>query len=241
MSIRTFYGKVEALKGLSLHVKRGEIVAMIGANGAGKTTTINSISGIVPPAEGSIIFEGREITGMAPEEIVRLGISQVPEGKRIFAPMTVRDNLLLGAFCRLQFHGKREVQETMDYLFNVFPVLKQRSKQLAGTLSGGEQQMLAIARALMARPKLLLLDEPSIGLAPQVVMDLFKAVKRLREEGMTIFLVEQNASLALRLSDRGYVIETGRIVFQGTSEELMMDGKIRRAYLGKDYREKWER
>jgi len=241
VSIHTFYGKVEALKGISLHVRPGEIVTLIGANGAGKTTTLHSISGLITPARGEIWFQDRQITGWSPERIVREGVCQVPEGRQIFGPLSVHDNLILGAYLRYSREPRENIRADMEMVFSLFPILEKRKSQLAGTLSGGEQQMLAIGRALMSRPKLLLLDEPSMGLAPLVVRDLFRVIRRLCEQGTTILLVEQNARAALSVAERGYVLETGRVIFQGKKESLLENQDVKRAYLGRDYREIWER
>jgi branched-chain amino acid transport system ATP-binding protein len=225
---------------VSLHVRAGEIVSLIGANGAGKTTVLNTISGLIPRAKGEIIFEDKSIVGLSPERIVAAGIGQVPEGRQVFAPMTVRENLELGAYLRFRNKEKGAVQHDLDLIFQIFPRLKERIKQIAGTLSGGEQQMLAIGRALMARPKLLLLDEPSMGLAPLIVLDIMNTISGLRESGVTILIVEQNARASLKISDRGYVLETGKVILQGISEDLLNDGDVKRAYLGKDYKTFWE-
>ncbi|MGQ9630818.1 MAG: ABC transporter ATP-binding protein [bacterium] len=237
----TYYGKVKVLHSVSLHVDEGEIVTLIGANGAGKTTILNTISGMVSPKEGEISFLGERIDGLPPERIVRRGISQVPEGRQVFGSLNVLDNLRLGAYQRYRRGQKREIEESLEDMFELFPVLRDRARQLAGTLSGGEQQMLAIARALMAKPKLLLLDEPSLGLAPMVVRDIFERIVSLRRAGTTVLLVEQNARLALKIADRGYVIENGRIALEETSSELLENEDVRRAYLGRDYEEVWER
>jgi len=236
-SLTAAYGKIQALKGISLHVSEGEIVTLIGANGAGKSTLLKVISGLVPPVRGEALFCDFDITKLPPEEIVKRGISQVPEGRQIFSPLTVLDNLILGAYVR---KNKREVRDKLESIFAIFPILRERQKQYAGTLSGGEQQMLAIGRALMSDPKLLLLDEPSMGLAPIIVSDIFKVIGDLRERGTTILLVEQNARAALKVADRGYVMETGRIVLQGVSKELLENKEVKRAYLGKVYKEVWE-
>jgi len=226
--ISVSYGMISAIKGISLEVRTGEIVALIGANGAGKSTTLMAISGVAAPASGRLEYEGADITGMPPHAIVGRGISQVPEGRRIFPRMTVRENLEMGAFLR---NGKR-LAEDLDRVYTLFPVLEERSGQLGGTLSGGEQQMLAIGRALMSRPKLLLLDEPSLGLAPIIVSRIFRIIEEINRQGTTVLLVEQNASAALRLATRAYVIETGRIVMQGPAADLANDPGIRKAYLG---------
>lgn len=222
------YGKIDALKGISMDVGRGEIVAIIGANGAGKSTTLMTISGALRPQAGSIVFEGKEIAGLKSHEIVRLGISQVPEGRRIFPLLTVRENLEMGAFFRKGIDLDGDIQR----VYGLFPVLAERSRQMGGTLSGGEQQMLAIGRALMARPRLLLLDEPSLGLAPIVVSRIFRIIKEINEQGTTVLLVEQNAKAALRLAHRAYVMETGRVVMHGPASELANDPRIKKVYLG---------
>ncbi len=239
-SLNAFYGNIQSLRGVSLHVDEGEIVTLLGANGAGKTTLLNTICGLVTSRRGKISFYDKDIVGLSPERIVRLGISQVPEGRQLFGTLTVLDNLVLGYY--LHYHKKRkEIDKHLDFVFGIFPILKERRKQYAGTLSGGEQQMLAIGRALMAKPRLLLLDEPSMGLAPRIVNDIFKVITQLRsEQNTTILLVEQNAHVALSVADRGYILETGRIVLQGTSEELLKNREIKRAYLGKGYKEVWE-
>jgi branched-chain amino acid transport system ATP-binding protein len=216
--IDVYYGAIHALKNLSLEVAEGSIVTLIGANGAGKTTTLKSISGILRPSSGSILFKGQELLKMAPEKIVALGISQVPEGRRVFQEMSVLENLEMGAYLR---SDKKGIQEDMENVFSRFPRLKERRKQSAGTLSGGEQQMLAIGRALMARPQLLLMDEPSMGLAPLLVVEIFNIIKDINSRGTTILLVEQNANMALSIADQAYVIETGEIVLQGSAKELM--------------------
>ena len=236
-SVHTYYGNIHALRGVSLHVNQGEIVTLIGANGAGKTTVLKTISGLTPANRGSIAFEGRDITKMAAEEIVRSGISHVPEGRKVFGTLSLRDNIEMGGFVR---GDKREVRADMERFRQKFPILADRWHQMAGTLSGGEQQVLAITRALMARPKLLILDEPSMGLAPLLVMETFKIIKTLREEGTTILLIEQNARAALHIADRGYVLETGKIVLQGKCQMLLEHEEVKRAYLGKGYREVWE-
>ena len=222
------YGMIDALKGISLNVEQGEIVALIGANGAGKSTTLMSISGVAALRGGTIFYEGAQISGLPPHEIVQRGISQVPEGRRIFPRMTVRENLDMGAFSR----SKRESDDDIKRMFEMFPALAERGKQFGGTLSGGEQQMLAIGRALMSRPKLLLLDEPSLGLAPIIVSRIFKIIQEINRQGTTILLVEQNAKAALRLARRAYVMETGRIVMHGEASLLEKDPGIKKAYLG---------
>jgi len=239
-SVITYYGRVRALDGVSLHVARGEIVALLGGNGAGKTTLVRTISGLNPASQGKVIFCERDVTRMPPEAIVRLGISHVPEGRHLFGPLSVLDNLLLGAYSRGRKDRKRALREDMETALDLFPVLRERARNAAATLSGGEQQMLAIARALVARPTLLLLDEPSMGIAPIVARQIFGTVVAMRERGVTILLAEQNARAALRICDRGYVMETGKIVAEGTAAELLRDREVQRAYLGKGYREVWE-
>ena len=228
-NVHTYYGNIHALKGISLTVEEGEIVTLIGANGAGKTSTLNTICGLLQPREGSIVLEGQEIHNMPAHEIVGLGVSQSPEGRRIFARLTVLENLEMGAFRRTDVDG---IQRDMERVFNLFPRLKERIKQLGGTLSGGEQQMLAMARALMAHPRLVLLDEPSMGLAPLLVEDIFRTVREINREGTTVLLVEQNALMALSVASRGYVMETGRIALEGTAGELREDPQVKAAYLG---------
>jgi len=240
VSVSTYYGAIQALKGISIHIQEGEIVTLIGANGAGKTTTLNTISGLLHPKNGQIFFLDKDITRFSPERIVRMGISQVPEGRQLFPTMSVMDNLLLGSYHRYGRKTKKQISQDIEGVFQLFPILKERIKQKAGTLSGGEQQMLAIGRALMSRPKILLLDEPSMGLAPLVIKEIFGRIKALREEGTTILLVEQNAKAALNVADRGYVMETGKIVFQETTEQLKENREVQRAYLGKGYKEVWE-
>jgi branched-chain amino acid transport system ATP-binding protein len=230
--INTYYGNIHALKGISLQVEQGEIVTVIGANGAGKTTLLNTISGVLHPATGEVLFDDKSIGKMSPDKVVRVGISQVPERRQVFSTLNVLDNLLLGAYLRHGREPKEEIQKDLDFVFDIFPVLRERQKQTGGTLSGGEQQMLALGRGLMAKPKLLLLDEPSLGLAPLLVREIFRVAGELREHGTTILLVEQNARAALRLADRGYVLETGKVVVEGTSEELLGDERVQEAYLG---------
>jgi len=231
---------MQVLKGISLRVQEGEIVTLIGANGAGKSTLLNTVAGLVPANEGQILFEGKEIGGLSAVKVVQRGLALVPEGRRLFAPLTVMDNLILGAYQRYSRSQRPQIQETLDLVFNLFPILKERSGQLAGTLSGGEQQMLAIGRALMSAPRLILLDECSLGLAPLVVDEILNAIQELRQTGVTALLVEQNARKALHIADRGYVIETGQIVAEGECRELLNNPEIGRAYLGKDYEEMWE-
>ena len=228
--IKTYYGNIQALKGVDLEISEGEIITLIGANGAGKTTTLMSISGVVPPRSGEIIFEGKPISGLAPNEIVALGICQVPEGRRIFPYLTVSENLDMGAFLRTD---SQAVKTDIEYIFDLFPILAQRRNQAGGTLSGGEQQMLAVGRALMAKPRLLLLDEPSLGLAPLVVKQIFEIIKKINQENKTtIFLVEQNANQALKVAHRGYVMENGKITLSDTSQNLMANDEVKKAYLG---------
>jgi len=242
-NINTYYGQVHALKNVSLHLMEGEIVTLIGANGAGKTTLLNSLSGIVPPKSGEITFAGFPISSLAPSRIVKLGISQVPEGRQVFKPLSVEDNLELGAYLHYRTRaGRAEVKKTGEMVYALFPILWERRKQLAGTLSGGEQQMLSIGRALMAKPKLLLLDEPSMGLAPMITQEIFKVIAGLsQEKKTTVLLVEQNARAALKMANRGYVLETGKMILEGTAAELLDNKDVQRAYLGKDKKEIWER
>src|SRR5208282_1479148 len=225
------YGKVEALKGLSLHVEEGEIVALLGANGAGKSTTLRTISGLMKPQSGSILFRGRAIGGLSPEAVVKLGIAHVPEGRRVFPGLTVRENIVLGASNRRKV-PRGELDADAERMFAIFPELKKFENALGWTLSGGQQQMVAIARGLMSHPKLLLLDEPSLGLAPLIVQQVYKVIAEIRREGTTVLLVEQNAHMALSVADRGYVLETGRLVAEGKPEALWSDKQVRAAYLG---------
>jgi len=227
--LRAAYGKIEALKGISLEVKQGEIVTLIGANGAGKSTTLKTISGQLHPKTGSIEFEGENIGGVRPHLVTSKGIIQVPEGRRIFSRMTVMENLDMGAFLRKDKDG---VKADLDHVFELFPRLKERVAQKGGTLSGGEQQMLAMGRALMSRPRLLMLDEPSMGLAPVVVETIFEIIQKLNADGITILLVEQNANMALAIANRGYVLETGEIALSGPGRELLANEAVRKAYLG---------
>lgn len=228
-NVVTHYGNIQALKGISIEVAQGEIVTIIGANGAGKTTTLKSICGLVPPTSGKIFFQGEEITHKTTSDIVESGIAMVPEGRRVFPRMTVLENLQLGAYLN---NNKAEVKKDLEKVFNFFPILKDRTKQIAGTLSGGEQQMLAIGRALMARPKLLLLDEPSMGLAPKIVANIFDIIMDINQTGTTILLVEQNARMALAIANKGFVIETGKIVLQDTAVNLLNNEEVKKAYLG---------
>ena len=224
------YGGIRALKGVDLTVEEGQIVTLIGANGAGKSTTLRAISGLQKPQSGSILYGGEELVGLPAKEIVRRGIIHVPEGRRVFPDMTVAENLKIGAFLRTDKGG---IADDMDYVHSLFPRLKERSWQLAGTLSGGEQQMLAVGRALMSRPKVLMMDEPSLGLAPLIVKDIFSIIRRVNADGITVLLIEQNANAALRAADYGYVLETGTIALTGTGEELLRNESVREAYLGK--------
>ncbi len=228
-NIDVYYGAIHALKGISIDVTEGEIVTLIGANGAGKSTTLRTISGLLKPKSGKIIYEGKEIAGLPAQQIVGLGLSQVPEGRRIFANMTVMENLELGAYLR---KDKENLAGDLKNVFAKFPRLEERKAQVAGTLSGGEQQMLAMGRALMSRPRLLLLDEPSMGLAPLLVKEIFAIIKEINEGGTTILLVEQNANMALSIADRAYVLETGRIILSGSAKELAASEEVRKAYLG---------
>ena len=228
-NMHSYYGHIHALRGISLTVEEGEVVTLIGSNGAGKTTTLRSIHGILPPREGRIVFAGEEIQGTPAHELIGKGIAQSPEGRRIFFRMTVLENLEMGAYNR---NDGAEIREDMDRVFDLFPRLKERTKQEAGTMSGGEQQMLAIGRALMSHPRLLLLDEPSMGLAPVLVERIFQTIREINQQGTTILLVEQNANVALEIAARGYVLETGEIVNSASAEELREDPKVREAYLG---------
>lgn len=225
------YGAIRALHGISFHVDEGEIVTLIGANGAGKSTTLRTISGLLYPDKGKIVYDGANLVGKEADAIVRMGVIHVPEGRRIFAPLTVRENLEMGAYTR---QDKKEIEETMEWVFELFPRLKERAEQTGGTLSGGEQQMLAVARGLMAKPRLLLMDEPSMGLAPILVEEIFETIQEINQQGVTILLVEQNAHMALSVAHRGYVLETGVIQLEGTSKELRENPQVREAYLGGD-------
>ncbi len=236
-NLKCFYGRIMAIKGVSISVSEGELVSLIGANGSGKSTLLQAICGLLSGWEGELVFRDNSLKGLKPPLIVERGISLVPEGRLIFPPISVLDNLKLGAYTRYRKKEHKQIAADLDMVMELFPVLKDRSSQSAGTLSGGEQQMLAIGRALMARPSLLLLDEPSMGLAPLMVEKILKTLVQLRENGLTILLVEQNAQAALKISDRGYVLETGRVVLQGRAEDLLADDEVKRAYLGKDYGE----
>jgi len=227
--LHVYYGAIHALKGVSFHLDKGEVVALIGTNGAGKSTTLNTLSGLLTPTQGSFSFEGEDITAVAPQDIVKLGIVQVPEGRKIFARMTVRENLEMGAYI---FNDREQIEKDVNKAFDLFPRLAERQRQLGGTLSGGEQQMLAMARALMTRPKLLLMDEPSMGLAPILVEQVFEIIQEINRSGTTVLLVEQNAQMALSIADRGYVMETGKIVLTGSGEELLVNPQVKEAYLG---------
>jgi branched-chain amino acid transport system ATP-binding protein len=236
--VNTYYGGIHALRSASLQVEEGEVVALIGSNGAGKSTLLNCISGVVSIHSGFVIFDDSEITRLTPEKIVGLGVVQVPEGRQLFNPLTVLENLELGAYLRSSKGDKKEIKKDLDSVMELFPILKERRNQKAGTLSGGEQQMLSIGRAIMDRPKMMLLDEPSLGLAPLIVVEIFDVIRRLQKEGTTILLVEQNAKAALKVATRGYVIETGRITLEGEAEALLEDKDVMKAYLGKEYCEK---
>lgn len=225
--VHAHYGPIEALRGVDMEIKEGEIVSLIGSNGAGKSTCLMTISGVLHPSSGNIMVNGTAISAMAPHKIVEMGISQVPEGRRIFPKLTVFENLEMGAFL-----GRRNFSVMLENVFRLFPILKERSRQYGGTLSGGEQQMLAIGRALMSKPEILLLDEPSLGLAPIMVTKIFRTIQEINKEGVTILLVEQNAHAALKLSDRGYVLENGAVTLEGSSEALLSNEKVRHAYLG---------
>jgi branched-chain amino acid transport system ATP-binding protein len=241
VNINSYFGLVHVLKNISMHINEGEIVTLLGANGAGKTTTLRAISGLQPVRGGKIFYQDKEITGATPEKLVELGIALVPEGRQLFRPMSVYENLELGGHIIYKLYGKKQLRTDIDGMFGLFPILKERKTQLAGTLSGGEQQMLAVAMALMARPKLLLLDEPSMGLAPLIIKDIFKLIGQLQKERqLTVLLIEQNASAALKIADRGYVIETGRIVLEESAKGLIANQEVKRAYLGKDQKEIWE-
>ena len=234
-SLESGYNKLRVLKSVSLHVNPGEIVGIIGANGAGKTTLLNTIAGVIKPWSGEILFNGAPLSGITAHKVVGRGCVLVPEGRLLFAPMTVEENLVLGAYTQFQKRAGAEVKTQLGLVFELFPILKQRSGQLAGTLSGGEQQMLAIGRALMAKPAFIMLDEPSMGLAPLVVKEILATISRLRDGGSTILVVEQNSKAVLGIADRGYVMETGSIVLEGTAQELLNNTEVQRAYLGKDY------
>lgn len=227
-NLKVNYGGIEAVKGISFDVEKGEIVTLIGANGAGKSTTLRTISGLVKPSSGTIIFEDKDITALEPSNIVKAGVTMCPEGRRIFPDMTVLENIKIGAYLRSD-----DLKNDIDKVYGLFPILKDRKQQLAGTLSGGEQQMLAVARSLMSHPKIMMLDEPSLGLAPLIVKDIFEIIKQINKEGVTILLIEQNANMALRIADRAFVLETGKIIMEGSGKDLLNDPKIKEAYLGK--------
>lgn len=227
-NVHTFYGAIQALNGVSIEVNKGEIVTLIGSNGAGKTTLLMSVCGNPRIREGSITFEGKDISGADTHQIMRSGIAVSPEGRRVFKDLTVAENLMMGGF----FSTREEIQSGLEYVYGLFPRLKERANQRAGTMSGGEQQMLAIGRALMSRPKLLLLDEPTLGLAPLIIAQIFEIIRTIRDQGITVFLVEQNANKALQVADRGYVLETGRVVLADTGAALLVNPEVRKAYLG---------
>lgn len=234
-NVDVFYGHIHAVRRVTMHIRQGEIVALMGSNGAGKTTLLCTISGLLRPRQGTIHYQQKPVHTHSPEQIVRAGLSHVPEGRLVFSPLSVADNLRLGAYTRPYLRDRALISQDMETMYSMFPVLRQRQEQLAGTLSGGEQQMLAIARALMARPKVLLLDEPGMGLAPLIVKEIFAHIVNLRQKlGLTVLLVEQNARSALHIADRGYVLENGRIILQGTGQELLANHDVQRAYLGRD-------
>jgi len=235
-NLQAGYGKLKVLKNISMHVAEGEIVTIIGANGAGKTTLLSTICGLLKATSGEVLFEDRDICVLAPQKIPALGCVMVPEGRQIFAALSVEENLILGGHV-LKKRGKKLLKQQLDDQYELFPILKERREQYAGTLSGGEQQMLAMGRALMSQPSLIMMDEPSTGLAPLIVQAIFKVIVKMRDEGKTVLLVEQNAKAALQVADRGYVLETGKVVLQGKSHELLEDVEVKRAYLGKDYGE----
>jgi branched-chain amino acid transport system ATP-binding protein len=238
-NIDAFFGKIQVLRHVTLHVEAGEFVSLIGANGAGKTTLLNVISGLHPSRNGSRVFLDTETRGWKPEKIAALGLIQVPESEKVFTPLTVLENLELGAYLRRLTRGI--LQQELEEIFHQFPILRERRDQAAGTLSGGERQMLALGRALMGKPRMIMADEPSLGLAPTVVAEIFRIIQSLNDQGTTILLVEQNAKEALRISRRGYVMDTGRIILTGTGEDLLGNEEVKRAFLGKDYQGKWER
>lgn len=238
-NLESAYGKLKVLKHISMHVDTGEIVTIIGANGAGKTTLLSIISGLVKANSGEMVFDGSNISGLAPSKIPALGCVMVPEGRQVFATMTVEENLILGGHV-LRKGSKKALLEQLDHQYQLFPVLRERRDQLAGTLSGGEQQMLAMGRALMSKPSLVMMDEPSTGLAPLIVKEIFQIIERLRDEGNTVLLVEQNAKAALAIADRGYVLETGKVIAQGAAEDLLANSAVQRAYLGRERMEELE-
>ncbi len=236
LNLEAGYGQLRVLKGISLHVSPGEVVAIIGANGAGKTTLLKTVAGVLKPRSGSVQFSRQLIHGFQPERVVQLGCSLVPEGRHVFSTMTVKENLILGAYPRRQKgRSTADLDAGLEEVYSLFPILRERHHQLAGTMSGGQQQMLAIGRALMSKPKLLMMDEPSLGVAPLVVRDIYQTIAGLKRKGLTILLVEQNARAALAVADRGYVVETGQIVLEGSSRELSDNREVQRAYLGKEY------
>jgi branched-chain amino acid transport system ATP-binding protein len=235
LNLEAGYGPLRVLKGISLHVSAGEVVAIIGANGAGKTTLLKTVAGVLKSRSGSILLDKKEVSGLAPEKMVERGCCLVPEGRHVFGTMTVKENLLLGAYSRRGKGAAADLRACLEQVYGLFGILKERANQLAGTLSGGQQQMLAIGRALMSRPRLLMMDEPSLGVAPLVVRDIYKTIAGLKDSGLTILLVEQNARAALAVADRGYVVETGQIVLEGTARELYDNREVQRAYLGKEY------
>ncbi|WP_462325471.1 ABC transporter ATP-binding protein [Desulfoplanes sp.] len=239
-NLKCTYGSIVAVHNVSLSVRQGELISLIGANGAGKSSLLLAVCGLLTTWEGGIVFKEGSLKGMSPPAIVRAGISMVPEGRQIFAPLSVMDNLKLGAYTRYRMGLRDQAREDLDMILSMFPILRERADQPAGTLSGGEQQMLAIGRALMARPQLLVLDEPSMGLAPKIVDMIFGVIRDLKDRGATILLVEQNARAALEIADRGYVLETGKVVLQGSADELLVDDDVKRAYLGRDYGDFYE-
>ena len=227
--LQVYYGVIQALKGISFHVEQGEVIALIGANGAGKTTTLQTLTGIIPAKAGSIIYEGKNLTKTPAHKIVEMGMAHVPEGRRVFADMSVYENLLMGAYTR---KDKNEIAQSLEMVYKRFPRLKERTGQRAGTLSGGEQQMLAMGRALMIKPKIILMDEPSMGLSPLLVQEIFSIIKEVNAQGITVLLVEQNAKMALKVANRAYVLETGKIKLSGDAQELLHNDEVRKAYLG---------
>lgn len=228
-NIEVYYGMIKALKGVSFEVNKGEIVALIGANGAGKTTTLHTVTGLIPAASGKITLDGKDLGKVPAHKIVSMGMAHVPEGRRVFAALSVYDNLKMGAYTR---KDKKEIEASLEMVFEAFPRLKERRNQVAGTLSGGEQQMLAMGRALMSKPRIILMDEPSMGLSPLYVTEIFEIIKKIKSEGTTVLLVEQNANMALQVADRAYVLETGKIIMDGKASDLMNDERVRKAYLG---------
>lgn len=227
--LEVYYGVIQAIKGVSFHVDKGEVIALIGANGAGKTTTLHTVTGLLAPKKGSVVFEGQDITKIPAHKIVSLGMAHVPEGRRVFAELSVYENLKMGAYTR---KDKTEIEENLQHIYERFPRLKERKNQMAGTLSGGEQQMLAMGRALMSKPKIILMDEPSMGLSPILVNEIFDIIQEVSKSGTTVLLVEQNAKKALSIADRAYVLETGQISLEGKAEDLLSDDSIKKAYLG---------